>query len=471
MKKLKMLSALLAAGMIGIAVGGCSGEPQPDYTDQAMDEQTREQVATLAAADERLTGQLENRKIKWLSDWDINEGATGKTTPTDLAVFQERYGGEVEWYQCSFEQRYDQLANYINSDEGIDFFYAGNMDAFPKGAIKEMFVPYDQYIDLDSELWQDVKEVNDALQWKDQHYVAAVQMTGDSCAVIYNRDTVQELGFEDPAALFAKGEWTWDVFQEMLEAFCDVENQKYGLDGWWFESALSATTGVPYIGLEDGRLVSNLTDSNIERVQNFMYDLYTRDCIAIGVGDFGWSDKPAYIGTGNELFYPVGLYSLYSKANDTNLKGEKVGWQVTYGENAMFVPMPRDPKADAHYIPANLDSYCFVKGGANPEGVAKYLDCKRVTLLNQDILSIGDQQFLDDYSWTQEMVEMKKAMDELAAENPVIDLKNGVNTDLFTLIDDAGTGIRASAKGTMWNETLSALKDPVQVMLDEANNS
>lgn len=471
MRKLKMLLIFLAVSALGFSTAGCSGDPQPDYTDQAMDEQTRAQVASLASADDRLTGQLENGTIKWLSDWDINEGATGKTTPTDLAVFQERYGGEVVWYQCTYEQRYDQLANYINSDEGIDFFYAGNFDAFPKGAIKEMFVPYDAYIDLDSELWQDVKDVNDALQWKGEHYVAAVQLTGDSCAVIYNRDTVQELGFEDPAELFRKGEWTWDVFQEMLEAFCNVENQKYGLDGWWFESALSATTGVPYIGLEDGLLVSNLADSNIERVQNFMYDLYSRDCIAIGVGEFGWSDKPAYIGTGNELFYPVGLYSLYTMASDTNLKGEPVGWKVTYGENAMFVPMPRDPQADAYYIPANLDSYCFVKGGSNPEGVAKYLDCKRATLLNEDIRSIGDRQFMDDYSWTQEMIEMKNAMDELAAENPVIDLKNGVTTDLFTLIDDAGTGIRASAKGTMWNETLGALKDPVQAMIDEANNS
>ena len=60
-----------------------------------MDSKTREEVAALAAADERLTGDLgENKTIKWLSDWDINPDGSGKTTPTDLAVFQERYDGE-----------------------------------------------------------------------------------------------------------------------------------------------------------------------------------------------------------------------------------------------------------------------------------------------------------------------------------------------------------------------------------------
>ena len=49
-----------------------------------------------AKSDERLTGELENKTIKWLSTWDINSDATGKTTPVELAIFQERYGGKIE---------------------------------------------------------------------------------------------------------------------------------------------------------------------------------------------------------------------------------------------------------------------------------------------------------------------------------------------------------------------------------------
>ncbi len=464
MRKVKYPLTALMMLSVSLACFGCGSGNTVNYKE--MDPATREKVANLAAADERLTGELENKTIKWLSDWDINPDETGKSTPIDLAVFQERYGGEVEWYKCLYDERYDQLTRYINSGEGIDFFYAGNFDAFPKGAIREMFVPCDDYIDFDSELWADVKAANDATMWNGRHYMATVQVTGDNCAVIYNRNTIQELGFEDPAVLFARDEWTWDAFEDMLEAFVDVDNGKYGIDGWWFESGISATCGVPYIGMENGTLVNNLLDPSIERVQNFMYDLYNKDAIAIGVGDFGWSSKDYLIGEGGTLFYPCGLWALYSEADGTTFS-----WKTTFGENCMFVPMPRDPDAEEYYIPANMNAYVFVKDGQNPEGVARYLDCKRLTLINEDIRKISDASFISDYSWSDEMIEMKNKMDEMALENPVVDFKSGVSTDLFTILDSSEFGIRAASRGTPWSESLATIQDAVDTMVEDANNA
>ncbi len=461
MRKTKIALASLLIAAMSMSFFGCGGEEETSSYKE-MDSAVRDSVNDVVTGEELLTGELENKTIKWLSDWDINPDASGKSTPIELAMFQERYGGQVEFHQTTWATRYDDLANAINSDEGIDFFYAGNFDAFPKGAIRGMFVPADEYIDFSSPLWEDVKDVNDSIMWNGSHYMVVVQMTGDNCAVIYNRDTIEELGFEDPAELLEKGEWTWDVFHEMLQKFVDVDNGKYGLDGWWFESGLSATTGVPYIGMEDGKLVSNLADPAVERVQNFMYDLSTTGSIAIGVGDYGWTEHPEYIGEGKTIFYPCGLWAIYSEPDQ---------WKGKFGENCFFVPMPKDPDADEHYIPANMDSYVFVKGGHNPEGVAKYLDCKRASLMNEEAIAIGNQAFIDDYAWTQEMIDMKHTMDEMALENPVIDFMNGVSTDLATILDDSGSGVRAAGKGTPWNESLATIKDAVQTMIDEANNS
>lgn len=461
MRKMKMLLAAVVMLSATLAATGCGGKNEESNFKQ-MDSMTREEIASLCAADERLTGELENKTIKWLSDWDINPDTTGKSTPIELAMFQERYGGQVQWYKCAYGERYDQLANYINSDEGIDFFYAGNFDAFPKGAIRGIFVPCDDYIDFDSEIWAPVKETNDASMWKGQHYMVTVEATGDDCAVIYNRDTIQELGFEDPAELFKKDKWDWDTFEKMLEAFVDIDNGKYGIDGWWFEAGISATTGVPYIGMKDGKLVSNLADPAIERAQNFMYDLYNKNAVAIGVGDFGWTSKDYLIGEGGTLFYPCGLWALYTDAGQ---------WKKTFGENCMFVPMPRDPEADAYYVPSKLNAYLFVNGGHNPDGVAKFLNCKRLSLMNDSIKKIANQAFVDDYAWTEEMIEMKNAMDDLALANPMVDYKSAVTTDLFDMLDSSEYGVRAASRGTPWNETLSTIKDAVAAMVDEANNS
>ncbi len=451
------LAAVLAVPMIGC------GEEEVDTTPKKdMSTATREELAEMAKSDERLTGELENKTIKWLSDWDINSDGTGKTTPIELAVFQERYGGQVEFHQTTYSSRYDDLANAINSDEGIDFFYGGNWDAFPKGAVRGMFVPYDDYIDLDSELWKDVKDANDAMMWDGKHYMAAVEVTGDNCAIIYNRKTMDEYGLDDPAELFADGEWTWDAFEGMLKDYVDTSDERYGIDSWYFESGLSASTGVPYIGLEDGKLVNNLRNEAIEDYQNWMYGLWQSDYIALGVGDYGWESRDYYIGEGKLLFYPCGLWAVGCSKDQ---------WVKKFGEDMFFVPVPKYDKADEYYIPTNVNAYCFVKGGHNLEGVGKFLDCFRYAKVSEGAKAIADQQFIDDYEWTDEMIEMKNLMNEMALENPVFDFYNGISSDVSSVMDSSEHGVRATSRGTAWNESVNAIFDQIQNYVDEVNEN
>ncbi len=453
----------LLATILMTPLMACGGTEESDTTPKKdMATETRESLAELAKTDERLTGELENKTIKWLSDWDINSDDTGKTTPIELAIFQERYGGEVEWYQTTYGARYDNLANYINSDEGIDFFYGGNWDAFPKGAVRGMFVPYDDYIDLDSELWADVKDANDAMMWDGSHYMAVVDVTGDYCAIIYNRKTIDEYGLEDPAELFEDDEWTWDAFEEMLSEYVDTSQERYGIDSWYFESGLSASTGVPYIGMEDGKLVNNLRNEAIEDYQNWMYGLWQSDYIALGVGDYGWESRDYYIGEGKLLFYPCGLWALGNSKDQ---------WSTTFGEDVFFVPVPRYEKADEYYMPTSVNAYLFVKGGDNPEGVGKFLDCFRFSKISEGAQAISDQQFIEDYEWTDEMIEMKNTMNEMALENPVFDFYNGISTDMTKVLDNSEHGVRATSRGTPWNESVNAIYDQVQGYIDEANES
>ena len=402
--------------------------------------------------------ELSNKTIKWMATWNIDVDESGKKTPAELVLFQELYGGNIEFHKVTFEERYEKLAEAINGGEGIDFFYSGDNDAIPKGAVNSMFIPVDDYIDFESPLWEDVKEANDSIMWDDKHYCAITQVTGDSCAVIYNKKTIQEAGLDDPADLYANGEWTWDTFQELLDNFVDVDNQRYGIDGWWFESALINTIGIPPVSMSDGELINNISHPSMERVQNWIYELYNTNCIAIGVGDYGWEAKPNYIGEGKLLFYPVGLYELYKTPEQ---------WKETYGEDAFFVPMPKDPEADEHYIPVDMEAYSFVNGAQNPEGVAMLLNCKRFCLVNDDARAVADAVFVDDYGWTEEMVEMKDSMQALAAANPTFDISKGVSSDCGELLD---TTLRLTARGTPWNETYESINPTVQKYVDDFNN-
>lgn len=451
---------LIAVSMPLLTACGGGSSSEPVY-DRDVASEVRDAVNQAAAESDLLPDAVpENKTIKWLSTWNINPDETGKNKPTELVVFEEKYGGKIEWIKCTWENRYEKLSTLISSGDSPDFFAANDGDAFPKGAIQDMFVPVDDYIDFSTPLWEDVQDINDGLEWNGKHYMIVTQAVGDKVACVYNRKTIQEAGLEDPADLYKRGEWDWDAFTKMLKSYVDPAKQHYGLEGWWFEFALMNTTGVPAIGMENGKLVNNLADPAMERVQNWLYDLNTSGCVALGVGDYGWDSHPEYVGEGKVLFYPVGLYEFYK---------EKSTWQSTYGEDAFFVPMPKDPKADEHYIPVGMEAYTMVKGGKNPEGVARYLDCKRFVILDETTGDLADKQFREDYGWTDEMVDMQHEMQDLADANTFFDFTAGVSKDCEDLLDQQ---LRAAAKqGVQWSETFDTINSTVQTFVDEANDA
>ncbi len=449
---------VLTATAFGILTG-CGKKDDKSSYDKPLDSADKEELSSLADESELLTGTLENKTIKWMANWDINPDGTGKKTPVELETFQSHYGGKVEFHNVDWNSRYDQLANAINGGEGIDFFPASDLDAFPKGAIKEMFVPIDDYIDFNEPAFAPMKETMDKFVWKGKHYVIVNSVSGDNCVVIYNRDTFEENGLDDPAKLFKEGKWDWDAFQKQLQQFVDPDNGQYGIDGWWFEAGLSATCGVPYIGIEDGKLVNNLKDPAIERLQNWMYTLGTTNCVAIGVGDYGWDAHASYIGEGKTLFYPCGAWAMY---NDT--------WKKDFGENAMFVPMPKDPNSDKYTIPCGLDGYVMVKGGQNPEGVAIFAKCKRFATMDEGASSIAQKGLYDDYGWSEEMVEMLETCHKMARENPYYDFYNAISSEVSGVLDSNENGIRCASKGiAQWSESVGVINSVIDAYLADYN--
>lgn len=450
---LKKLTAVLSLSLLV----SCSSSDNQNTVH--INDEIKQQIDTVLSGDDgnMLTGELENKTIKFLSTWDINPDNTGKDIPLELALFQQKYGGNIETKIVSWDERYEQLAYAINGGEGIDFFPAGDFDAFPKGAVKDMFVPVDEYVDFSSDLWKDVKNANDSFIWNDSHYMLCTDVTLD-CVIIYNKSKIDELGFDDPAKLYEQGKWDWNTFRDMLSAYCDEDNERYGIDGWFFESAISKTTGIPYIGLENGQIVNNMRNADIEKAQNYMYDLY-KSGLVLDKSRFEWKEHPEYIGLGKELFYPCGVWKIFSG---------KEQWSAVFGEDMAFVPMPKYPDTDNYYVPAGVDGYFLVKGGNNHEGVVKFAECKRFSMINQQITDIAEKQFKDNYGWTDEMIEMKKETERLARENPVFDFYAGISSDISLILDSGGYGIRASINGVPWSETLDSTYDTVNELIDEA---
>ena len=474
MKHKRILSAAIAAVTV-ISMSACSSGSENTGGRSASSEGTAAQqtaaqqttttpAATLKEEDKEAIAEieltdtkLENGTVKFLSSWDINP-ADGKPKAVSLEMFETQYGGKIEYIPCTWDERYSALGKLVAAGDSPDMFSAGDLDTFPKGAIYNMFQPLDNYIDFSSELWAPMSKINDMFIFDGSHYVGATA-TDAGVVMIYNKKTIEENGLPDPVQLFHDGEWDWDTLYDMMTKFCNREEEKFAIDGWWFEGAISLTTGVPYVGMKDGKIVQNLDDPMIELVQEYMMKMKKAD-LPFPKSEYGWQIYPSNIAKGKTLFYPCGIWALY--VSDLSDFGETP-------DDIMFVPMPRCPKADDYYLPTSITGFTLPSGAKNPEGMAAYLDCLMKCRDNETVKEIERTQLFEDYQWTEEMYDMLQEVQDYTEQHPMIEFYQAVNDNVNDLVNNPMKECYNQGE-VSWSQTKETIKYSLQSELDAANN-
>ncbi|NLZ46465.1 MAG: extracellular solute-binding protein, partial [Clostridiales bacterium] len=229
--------------------------------------------------------KLNNKVLKYYCYSDISPKLNLENSMAS-DIFSLKYGGEIVEERVDYSSYFDELAIKTLSGDSPDFLNAYNMDIFPIGVINELIQPIDDYIDLKSDIWSDTSEFADYFSVNGNHYAAVVDVLPQYVCV-YNTNTIKLNGLEDPAELFKTGKWTFEKFSEMCINFTEPSKDKYGLDGYWYGSAISPTSGVPMISNKNGNLSLNLNNPFLEEVQNSIYDLVRKN-VAFPKIDNNW---------------------------------------------------------------------------------------------------------------------------------------------------------------------------------------
>ncbi len=412
--------------------------------------------------------ELENKTVTWLAHYDINPSTTGASKSVGMEMFEKKYGGNIKWISTTWNERYNKLSTEILGGTGVDIFPGDDTANFPKGIISGnggltsgMFQPVDDYIDLNSAIWQNVSTGMDLFKFGDKHFEFVTSITAEA-VVLYDKSTIEAQGFDDPWELYEKGEWNWDTFKSMLYDFVDPDASQYGLDGYWNEKALLMSAGVPLIGLSaDGGVQSNINDPTVEKAMNFQYEL-NQNGIKFPKDQFSWNEQPQMLGEGSELFYIIGPYCVQADPETWTIEVEP--------ENLGVVPVP-SPAGSDPYQGAKVNGYALCKGAANPEGAALFAECMVLGNADERTIAISDRKAMDDYKWSQEIVDKMKEIDELARQYPVVDMAAGCSTDIASLTTDGGDqmGMRAAFDGTDWATMREAIGDTVGMLVEEVD--
>lgn len=429
-----------------------------------LNKQQEEMVKTLLP--ELPEKELKDKTITWLAHYQINP-VDGKAASPAIELFKQKYGGSIKEQITTYETRYDDLATAVMSGKSPDFFPADDMDTFPKGAIKNMFDPVDDYIDFSTERWANVQEVNDKFSINGKHYMVVVEPY-PNYVCFYNKQTIEDAGFDQPADLFAEGKWDWDVFEKMCKEFTNAEEEKYALDGYWYARAISETCGVPLITMEDGKLVHNMSSTEIEKIQDRMYELQKNE-VVFPRCDNNWKTRGNGetgdgLGSYKTLFIPVGTWAIEDVPEKTKLFGDMEAGEI------MFVPMPKNPESDTYYISSRVHAFNLCHKAPNPEGFAAYMECCKLSTDSDVVSEIFEGQLRDDYKWTDELIEMRKTCYELARQNPVFDIQEGVSADLKAVMETVSQAtVVTGGSVTTWTECRTANEGSVKYLIDEAN--
>lgn len=129
---MKRIISLFLALVLVFALVGC-GKERRQIIELTLS--TEDSEAIMAAAGIMLPDVEEtaaaNTTVKWFSWWDsFHNYRDDEVINTGYWTFTNKYGCDLEWVECEWGSRFDDLANLILAGDSPDF-YPGEANTFP----------------------------------------------------------------------------------------------------------------------------------------------------------------------------------------------------------------------------------------------------------------------------------------------------------------------------------------------------
>lgn len=395
---------------------------------------------------EPVTEDPDKMTITWLGDFSLCPEA-GEPRSTALALFEDQYGGKINYIRSTSSENLLILDSMIASGEPLDLF-PYYPEYFPQGVIKDRFEPLDPYFDTleyNTDLWKDISPAAEAFAYDGQHYVLPYSMS-DPLVLTYSRKVMEENGFEDPYKLYTEGKWNWKVFMEMMEKFVAEPSPdwtpKYGIGGI-FGQGVIPSAGKTVVSYENGKFVSNIMSAEIQSAQELMgsisaKNLWRRDVI----GSFPTN--------GCTLFYADNGWSI-GQSNAQNPD-----------RDIMIVPFPKSESASGYTFSGRYNARMLVKNAKNPEAAATYIKCERLAASDPNCLESAKKQALAEVKTSAGIVRSSMTEEQYDALMSYCDPKNLAPAVEFGY----GMGETMNTMGAYTYETRGAINNLEMKMLE-----
>ncbi|MCL1865989.1 MAG: extracellular solute-binding protein, partial [Oscillospiraceae bacterium] len=316
----------------------------------------------------------------------------------------------------------EKIATMVMADQSPDIFQFEER-FYPYGVFADIFEPIDDVIDLSGKEWDNTRDIIKLFEWGGKNYAPVAQLAPSSSTLFYRRTIINEQGLDDPYDLYKKDEWTWDALFDMCEKFSGKD--KYGIMGFYIDEATILSTGTPMIGIEDGKLKSNMDSPEIARATDFLKKLaekgYRYPYHEIG----SYKLNPKEFRSGNILFWNDGVWEYQDKIQKFAKEDNWGDGNEPDFDDVGIVPWPRDPKANDYYQRGKQDAYMLVAGSKNKDGYKAWVQSNVIAAQDEKMDKAGREKMKRDYNYTEKQLDMLKEIEQKLTLR--WDFKNGLS--------------------------------------------
>ena len=410
--KLKQVAAFMCAAAIVIGTAGCGGSGKSKKVNKTGG-------GELPSLD--ITGE----EVVWLTWNDKSEPENENSWFYQLnEKLKSTYGCSLTFKRTTYSELPTKLATLVMSDQSPDLVqwrFEDNPNYIYRGLVQS----YDSYLDLDSDLWKDVKGINDSYAVGGSHY-AMVTSAYNNGVIFYNKTMFNDNAVETPWELYKNGQWTWSKMCDIAKQLTqdtdrDGVTDIYGMQIHPLYFFNTCGKDLVTVG-DDGLYVNNLRDSVLASAMSSFMSMGSsgsgcRSDDLDGIAEFA----------DNKLAMLWGERYLISSYAEQYKKG-------TVG----IAPTPKMDGADKYYVYGSLDGYWIAKGAKNPGGAAAVAAVDRYLATDETRLENSRNKMKENYGWEDDDF---KAYDELQSED-------------FTVVitDSKGIGEWGKYQWEMWNE-------------------
>lgn len=366
---------------------------------------------------------LENPNLTYYGFYDMR--VAGDIKP-GVKLFEETYGGKIDYLQCTWAEHLDKLQTLIASGDSPDLVDKVDL-TFPNLIAKNVYEDLTDYIDLTQPQWEGYADLVAEYAYNGGQYYYPFTANALPNCLIYNKTKFDGLGLDDPKELYDAGNWTWDEFKAVMIDFMDRDPDAiggvYGLIG----EDIIISTGTPLVGMQDGKVVSNINSAEVERATTYLTDL-RKEGLAVR-GDGMWSNESAPLATGKVAFLGVGQWKITDFCSQFK--------EYEFG----FVPYPRDPSADDYYYNTSSFGYMVPKGSENIEGAAAFINIMRRCGTDPELKAVVKESIMNDKEYSEEQYDFLTSFEAIENYSMVVNLSGGISSSLTTVFSDMVTNI------------------------------